>query len=313
MKSKELKIIKEKIGNKTITYQVDSKGRKQGICEELEGPIAWSYVGVGTVRQFTYKDGILNGPYAIYELFGDSSRPGRSAHAHGYDRRILRYTSYGNLNSFYQPYLFEFDLQEKGIYKNGKLEQACDYTSIRKIKIPYEEYYESGKLKVKGEAVHCYGMHGERLQKIGKWMVYHENGQLWQYSTFDEQSRQQGGCEIYYENAQLKAKYNYKDGIKDGSYRFYYPNGKLWKKGTYKDGKRDGLYEEYDKDGKLVKRGMIKGKQYISDPDFDISTRKGLINRLNSLNKEMEANEIRKMIKRTLVSKYRKLSPKERS
>ena len=309
MKSKDLKIIKEKMGNKTITYQVDSEGRKQGIYEELEGPAAYSYVGAGTVRQFTYKDDILNGPYSVYELSGKD----HAVFGNGYDRRIFRYTSRGNLNSFYQPYLFEFDLQEKGIYKDGKLEKNSDYTSIRKSKrTPYKECYESGKLKVKGTIIYCWGMHGQRSQKVGRWKVYYENGQLWQRSTFDEQSRQQGTCEIYYENGQLKAKYNYKDGIKDGPYKFYYPNGKLWKKGTYKDGERDGLYEEYDKSGKLIRRGMIKKGRYISDPDFDISTRKGLIVRLNGLNKEMEANEKRKIIKRTLISKYRESHPKER-
>ena len=55
--------------------------------------------------------------------------------------------------------------------------------------------------------------------------------------------------EEYYENGQLKAKGNYKDGLDDGLYEAYYENGQLQEKGNFKDGKPDGLYEAYKKNG----------------------------------------------------------------
>ena len=38
------------------------------------------------------------------------------------------------------------------------------------------------------------------------------------------------------ENGQLKAKVNYKEGIKDGLWELYYENGQLEEKTNYKDG-----------------------------------------------------------------------------
>jgi antitoxin component YwqK of YwqJK toxin-antitoxin module len=67
-------------------------------------------------------------------------------------------------------------------------------------------------------------------KKVGPWVYYHINGQLWSKGT-------------------------YKDGKKDGPWVYYHINGQLWSKGTYKDGKKEGPFVDYHDNGQLLSKG----------------------------------------------------------
>ena len=61
-------------------------------------------------------------------------------------------------------------------------------------------------------------------KKVGPWVSYHKNGQLYEEGTF-------------------------KDGKKKGPWVEYWRNGELGSKGTYKDGKGEGPWVGYHEDG----------------------------------------------------------------
>ncbi len=60
------------------------------------------------------------------------------------------------------------------------------------------------------------------------------------------------------ESGQLEFERNYKDGIRDGSYKQYFENGQLEMEGNYKDGKDNGLFKQYNENGQLKMEGNYK-------------------------------------------------------
>ncbi|MCD8211268.1 MAG: hypothetical protein LUC37_06995 [Prevotella sp.] len=54
-----------------------------------------------------------------------------------------------------------------------------------------------------------------------------------------ETQRLEGRLEEYYENGQIKARSNYKDGKAEGLLELWYPNGQPQERCNYKDGKKD--------------------------------------------------------------------------
>ena len=88
-------------------------------------------------------------------------------------------------------------------------------------------------------------------KRVGRWILYHENGQL--ESKFNiKNEKLEGLVETYHSNGKLNQKGNYKDGKREGLWEHYYENGKLKSKGNYKDGEREVTLEYYDEDGKLL-------------------------------------------------------------
>lgn len=79
-------------------------------------------------------------------------------------------------------------------------------------------------------------------KKVGSWVRYHENGQLYE----------QG---------------NYKDGKEEGVWVEYYRNGRLRSKLNFKNGKMEGKSISYNRDGTVftVLTGTYKNDKKISD------------------------------------------------
>ena len=73
--------------------------------------------------------------------------------------------------------------------------------------------------------------------KDGEWLVFHENGQLW-YKTNWEDGEKNGPYEVYYDNGQLKEKGNHKDGWEDGLWEYFNKDGSLKRTETWKEGKK---------------------------------------------------------------------------
>ena len=61
-------------------------------------------------------------------------------------------------------------------------------------------------------------------KRVGPWVTYHDNGQVWVKGT-------------------------YKDGKRDGPWVSYHDKGQLYSKGTYKNGKKHGPWGRYHDNG----------------------------------------------------------------
>lgn len=84
----------------------------------------------------------------------------------------------------------------------------------------YQEYYESGALKVEGDL-------DENDARNGLWLSYYENGFKWSESM-------------------------YVHGLKNGHSVTFFPNGKIRYVGEYKDDEKSGNWKFYDEAGLLV-------------------------------------------------------------
>ena len=98
--------------------------------------------------------------------------------------------------------------------------------------------------------------------KHGEWVEFDANGLVKTKSEFEHGKVQkivgfENGEETileeykYYENGQLKSKWNFKDGKEHGLLEGYHKNGQLEFKWNYKDGKEHGLQKEYYRNGQL--------------------------------------------------------------
>jgi len=85
----------------------------------------------------------------------------------------------------------------------------------------YQEYYESGSLKIEGDF-------DAEQKRNGIWTSYYENGIKW--------------SESYYTN-----------GLKNGHSITFYPNGKVRYIGEYRQDKKFGLWKFHKEDGSLDK------------------------------------------------------------
>lgn len=84
----------------------------------------------------------------------------------------------------------------------------------------YQEYYESGALKVEGDL-------DDADARNGLWLSYYENGSKWSESM-------------------------YVHGKKNGHSVTFFPNGKIRYIGEYKDDEKSGNWRFFDEAGLLV-------------------------------------------------------------
>lgn len=79
--------------------------------------------------------------------------------------------------------------------------------------------------------------------RVGPWIVYHDNGQLFTKGLYNE------------------------NGEKEGLWVSYWDNGQLWDKGEFKNGMMKGYWESYERDGSISNfmTGTWKNGKKISD------------------------------------------------
>ena len=56
----------------------------------------------------------------------------------------------------------------------------------------------------------------------------------------------------YFDNGNIKAERQFKDGKLDGSYKLYYENGQLKLEGIYHNDRMNGVFRKYNPQGQLV-------------------------------------------------------------
>lgn len=118
-------------------------------------------------------------------------------------------------------------------YQDLKLQSKSHFMDHRLLD-DYEEYFQNGQLKIKGNYGGSDGIYANYKQ--GVWQFYNEKGILC------EERKYVNGNE-YYLNFWLDGKQILKDG--NGKLKLYYDSGKLKAEGSIKDGKKWGKWIEY--------------------------------------------------------------------
>ena len=106
-------------------------------------------------------------------------------------------------------------------------------------------YYEdlansiSGFTPFTGEVIGKEKGRVEDGKKEGKWVGYHEDGDL-RYRGSYKNGKEEGEWVGYHGNGQLSSKGSYKNGLWEGDWVEYYGDGTLYKRGTgtFKNGEK---------------------------------------------------------------------------
>jgi len=100
-------------------------------------------------------------------------------------------------------------------------------------------------------------------------MTYYHNGQLF-YQIPYSKGRQNGKSIQFHENGELWGITEYEDGkIVDGYYEFYYDNGKVHERGYYKNGKLSGTWEILNNNGEIwIKRIYNRKGEWVSQKEW---------------------------------------------
>jgi antitoxin component YwqK of YwqJK toxin-antitoxin module len=131
-------------------------------------------------------------------------------------------------------FFFVYACNQKAEKQNTSVENSSDSTIVNKSKkklIPqgeytYEaDYYDNGIMKYEGN--------WKNENKSGKWSSFHENGNPWSET-------------------------HYNDGIKDGKTTSWYPNGVKRFEGFYKNDKRYGKWSFWDEEGNLIQEEVFE-------------------------------------------------------
>jgi len=191
-----------------------------------------------------------------------------------------------NIVSDYDPDV-KIDLIIKQLEKQTNIEQLLADIDSLKLKIHLTDTNLNDGLFIAyyPETKHIY-LQGEvkNNKPVGQWKVFYPSGNLKMLQMFNFKGNLDGLVQIfydnkpnsklaefyirddkiygtliqYYENGQVKAKIEYKDGLRNGQAIFYYPNGKIQVKGHYLNGKKHGRWKFYDKQENLINTEVWK-------------------------------------------------------
>jgi len=89
----------------------------------------------------------------------------------------------------------------------------------------YEKYHENGVLREKGTF--------KAKKQIGEFIVQNEQGIVTQKKTFNENGKEDGLSQYFYDTGELQMEMTKKDGIIQGTATTYYENGDVKKEITY--------------------------------------------------------------------------------
>ena len=114
-------------------------------------------------------------------------------------------------------------------------------------------------------------LEGEPITGVVK--SYYENGNLEAEGNFKD-GKLEGLGKEYYENGNLKGEKNYKDGKLEGLSKAYYDNGNLKAEVNFKDDKPEGLFKVYYENGNLGVEINFKDGKAVSGYMYDIDGEK---------------------------------------
>ncbi len=271
----------------------DANGLKQGVWKEFypcketcddKVPL--------TQREYTYKDGKLNGYWKEYDAKGNvvstekyvmgvlqknakellKMEVRNDFHANGKKKSSGTYKN-GQPDGVTRFYNEEGKVNGSKIYKEGILISEGIYDERGFNQGKWKEYYLTGELRSEGEYLDG--------KKVGEWVYYHQNGKVEQRGRYDKTGKATGDWKWYFESGNVLRTEKYDRGKEDGIMIEYSDTGTVVAKGDYLEGEREGLwvvrdgdkteegvYKAGQKDGKWVIR-FADGKKYFEGNFFD--------------------------------------------
>ncbi len=257
----------------TVTEGEYIANKKTGIWYIYRVRSERSYV----VRQYTYKNGVLNGEAIWYDKYGGKEIQKKRRFENGVAVYQENYTEYGiargPINELEKRdgewVAYDGDkLLSKSHWKNGKREGE------------FIIYHDNGQMREKSNYLDD--------RKFGEFISYHANGKIAEKCEYDKNERTFGVSEKYYDNGQLKLRIELKSNKekdfisyhrngqidvkyrclnvykKEGPYVRYYENGQLEEEFHYHNDKQTGVARQWDEQGRLkqaeqMENGMING------------------------------------------------------
>lgn len=248
-----------------------------------------TYYTTGAVNEwYNYSDGIKNGPFEEYSIYGYTTISGKFKEGKkdgdwkyyyytGQLEKISRYED-GILNGPYKYYYDNGTVNVEGEYENGLKSAIWTWYTKQGTKdmegtfkngeqhgnwtywFPtgeksYDAKFDMGKRT--GEWIYLY-KNGKRFkqgnfendQKHGKWETWYEDEVLLMEGEYDY-GKETGVWKNYWDNGELKNVATFENGKLNGVWESYYPNEKLHLQGKYKDDLKIGEWQEYFENGKL--------------------------------------------------------------
>ena len=114
----------------------------------------------------------------------------------------------------------------------------------------------------------CGLVYGQEVPENGVHKEYYENGQLKAEMNYKD-GKLDGDKKKYYENGQLKTEMTYKDGKLEGAIRKYYISGQVLLETIYEDGKIAGEGKEFYENGKIRYLDTYRNSRKINRKTFD--------------------------------------------
>lgn len=246
----------------------------------------YSYYANGQLRKmFCYKDGVANGMYLQYSIFGDLIQEGyykddnldREWYTYNLDGSLENENYYmnGELHGFQKTYsingkvenISEYDsgLEVNHIYldTNGNIiDRYGEFNGDVKLHDATNTYYSFEGSFLNGENNGPIGSYGptkipiykgnyENNMRTGKWTWYHSDGKLSEEVNYVN-GEVHGVNTEYFRNGKVENVSTFVDGVQQGDFKYYYDNGKVKLEGTLLDGERHGKVITYSPDGGIM-------------------------------------------------------------
>jgi antitoxin component YwqK of YwqJK toxin-antitoxin module len=187
--------------------------------------------------------------------------------------------------------------QEEGIweffYSNGNIQCRTPYKEGKADGIQ-EVFYESGNIywrisykedKLDGikEEFNEQGnitkttlwKEGELIEttepELTPYIMYHNNGNVWVKGQKNSGGQEEGICEWFYKNGNIKIRTPYKGGKQDGIVELFYENGNTKWRIPYKNGMEDGVQECFDEQGNITKTLLWKNGELIETTEPELT------------------------------------------
>lgn len=187
-----------------------------------------TYYTTGKVKEwYNYKDGLKEGPFEEYSIYGHSALKGefRSGLKHG-KWEFAYYTG---------------DKEKISHYKDGLLHGA------------YQYFYDNGTVYIDGQF--------ENGEKEGEWTWFTNKGTKDMKGIF-KKGQQHGEWIYWYPTGELSYNAHYIEGIKTGNWIYLYKNGNKFKEGTFTDNLKNGEWKTWYEDGTILMEGnYFEGKE----------------------------------------------------
>ena len=195
------------------------------------GTWVWSYPTGKQMRQIAYVDGLIDGDLIVWDAKGQVA----DKHVYQKGRRLATKTEQ---------------------YRSGKKKSEGVYLFAKKTADQPDDWWTAKLAK--------YATLGGD-DRHGRWMTWHENGQVENEGTYQYGLRT-GATQWWYPNGQLRLKGAYDGGKPVSTWVWYHANGQKATVGHYALGEPSGDWVYWNDAGRLVQRSDLSLASTLAPP-----------------------------------------------